>query len=308
MLATPGTLPIGANWAFQAKLDGIRLIAALSGGELRLRSRNEKDLTSGFPELRVLGEALRAAGTERVLLDGELVASGSGRVPSLGNLAGRIHRRTADDADVAANPVTYVIFDLLQSAGSPVMGQSYDRRQELLRDRVPPGPLWTIAENFDDGAALWEATAVQGLEGVVSKRRTSTYTPGVRSPNWIKSVHRSLTEVVIYGWRFEEGRRGSRIGSLMVARPHTGGLRAVGRVGSGMTQELSDALLPVLQSIEVDTPAVEPLEDPRGTAYWCDPILVAEVRHLGTTADGALRHPVLARVRSYITADDLDGS
>jgi len=307
MLATPGTLPIGENWTFQAKLDGIRLIASLNKGRLRLTSRNEKDLTSGFPEFRSLRDALLESGVDKIALDGELVGAATSGAPHLGDIASRIHRKNATAADVKAHPVTYVIFDILHLNTLNVMDRPYVARQEMLGQNMPTGPGWTIAANFDDGPSLWEATLAQGLEGVVSKRDTSTYQPGTRSPNWIKSVHRAITDVVIYGWRYEEGRRGKRIGSLMVGIPDLDGLRPVGRVGSGMTQDLSDALGPVFESIAQEQPAAPPSED-SGRYFWVEPILVVEVRHLGFTSDGSLRHPAILRVRSDITADDLEVS
>lgn len=305
MLATPGTLPSGPEWAFEVKFDGIRLLLALSQGRLRLQSRNDKDLTRSFPELAGLADALLASGHGAVLLDGELVSAIPGEVPSLGSIATRIHRQRPDARVVAATPVTYVVFDLLRLDGQDLTRLPYDERRAQLRELIQPSSRWCVADGYDDGSALWRATEEQGVEGVVAKRRSSTYQPGVRSRDWIKAVHRNTGEFVVGGWRLEPHR--SRIGALVVAEPRDGELVCVGRVGSGMTQATSDALAPVLAGIRRPDPPFEvpPLIDPDGATLWCEVCLVVEVRFLGFTPEGLLRAPVIVRLRPDRTAADL---
>lgn len=298
MLATPGQLPAGSEWVFQVKFDGIRLLAEQRGRDLRLLSRGGLDLTDRFPELRPLAAALADAGHDQVVLDGELVADHPGTVPTLQALAGRIQRVRPGGP---ATPVRFHAFDVLAADGTDVTARPYAERRDLLERVLPGDGCWSLVADFDDGAALLAATAEQGFEGVIAKRRDSPYRPGRRSSDWVKVVHRDTADFVIVGWRPEPSR--SRIGSLVVAEATGTGLRAVGRVGSGLTQAVSDALAPVLADLARPTAAVPVPGDAR--TRWCRPVLVVEVVHAGFTRDRQLRHPVLVRLRPDRIAADL---
>ena len=299
MLATPGPLPTGPEWAFEVKFDGIRLLADTRSGRTRLWSRNGRDLTRAFPELA----ALRRATPGGAVLDGELIA-GNARPPTLQALAPRINRTTADASLQRTCPVVYMVFDVLEVQGRDMTDRPFDERHALLTDLLDDSATWHVSDVFDDGAALWEATASAGMEGVVSKRRTSVYRPGVRSPDWIKTVHRSATDVVIIGWRPEAGGR-QRVGSLTVAVPSPGGLQYAGSVGSGLTGHLSEALLAVLPSIARTDPPVGLPDGVDPSIRWVDPVLVAAVDHLGTTRDGRLRQAAISALRPDVTVADL---
>lgn len=304
MLATPGPLPSGPQWAFEVKFDGIRLIADTRGGRTRLSSRNGRDLTAAFPEL----QALRDVTPGGAVLDGELIAR-TAAPPTLQALAPRIHRTRADRALQLASPVTYLIFDVMVVADRDVTHLPYTQRHQILDDLITGDPAWHVSEVFDDGPALWEATQQAAMEGVVAKRRDSRYRPGIRSKDWIKTVHRTTTDLVIIGWRPESGGR-RRVGSLVVAEASVDGLRYAGSAGSGLTAQLSQALLAVLPALARSTP---PIEVPAGLSpdtHWVDPVLVVSVTHLGVTTDGRLRQPTITALRPDLVAADLgaDGS
>lgn len=298
MLATPGPLPSGPDWSFEVKFDGIRLICTVVDGRPRLSSRNGKDLTSAFPELHPLATTL----PRDTVIDGELVSAAPG-VPTLQGVAPRIHRTNAAPSVQRAHPVRYVVFDLLRLAGADLLRQPLRERRAALHEALENTPNWTLSESFTDGAALSSATAEQGFEGVVAKRSTSPYQPGVRSRDWIKVVHRHTEDLVILGWRGESGGR-TRIGSLIVAEVSDGALRYAGSVGSGMTQTLSDALSGVLPSIARDSPFLSAPRDSHQWS-WVEPVLVVSVKYLGHTGEGQLRHPVIVALRPDLTAAEL---
>ncbi|WP_274534335.1 DNA polymerase ligase N-terminal domain-containing protein, partial [Saccharothrix sp. CB00851] len=131
MLATAAAeLPgPGSKWAFEFKWDGVRAIARVEGGRVRLTSRLGNDVTGTYPELQGLGEQL---GATQVLLDGEIVALEGGR-PSFGALQQRMHASAAQARRlVARTPVTFLVFDVLHLDGSPTLELPYSRRRELL--------------------------------------------------------------------------------------------------------------------------------------------------------------------------------
>ena len=302
MLATPGPLPSGTQWAFEPKFDGIRLICDITEAGIRLTSRSGRDLTSSFPEVVGLGDALARKGTTDALMDGELVAAGVA-VPRLGDIASRIHRAHPTPALIRSRPVRYVLFDLLRFARVNLTMQPLRVRRAQLEDLLPTGTAWSVIDVFDDGDALWRATAEQGMEGVVAKRWDSRYQPGVRSGDWVKSVHRSTQDLVIIGWRPQSGDP-RRVGSLVVAQPRSGTLQPVGAVGSGMTSDLSQALLSVLPQLARPQPPTA-VSDVPSDVRWVDPALVVAVRSLGRTSDGRLRQPTIVAIRPDLTLTDL---
>lgn len=151
-------------------------------------------------------------------------------IPSFAAIADRIHvRDPAVAAQLArARPVTLMVFDVLRLNGADLTGLPWHRRRASLEAMNLSGERLVLPATYLDGAALFEATSVQGLEGVVSKRRDAAYLPGRRSPAWLKVPHRPSLSVVIGGWRWLQGSS-TQIGSLLVGEP----VGAVGAVGTG---------------------------------------------------------------------------
>ena len=113
MLAETAERPFSRKgWLFEPKLDGYRVLAARSGAEPRLLTRNGNDCADGFPEVL---RAVAALPFERLVLDGEVVALDDRGRPSFQRLQGRARlRRPIDIRHAAVNtPVTYYAFDLL---------------------------------------------------------------------------------------------------------------------------------------------------------------------------------------------------
>ena len=143
----------------------MRALGYVEGGRLRLASRNGRDITPRYPELRELGRAL---GSHEAVLDGEVVSFGPDGKPSFQRLQGRMHLASENAVRRMSQrePVTYVIFDLLFLDGHSLMALPYEERRERLVELGLNGPAWqTPAHRVGDGAPLLEATRMQGLEG-----------------------------------------------------------------------------------------------------------------------------------------------
>lgn len=173
MLATPGRLPQGPDWVYEVRWDGLRLLADVSEGRVRLTGVEGRELTGVLPEL----DELRGL-TPDVLLDGEVVVLANG-VPSPRALAERLRGNPQW-------PVAYLVSDVLRLYGVPLLERPLGERRGTLERlnfarlrRVQISPLYT------DGSALLAAVAEQGMAGVIAKRRYAPYQPGVRSPDWI---------------------------------------------------------------------------------------------------------------------------
>ncbi|WP_326561324.1 non-homologous end-joining DNA ligase [Micromonospora sp. NBC_01796] len=302
MLAMTGELPSGPGWAYEFKWDGVRALAQINDGAVRLFARSGSEITAAYPELVPLGAQVPDA-----LLDGEVVVLTDTGQPSFTALAERMHvREPGRAARLAATvPVTYMIFDVLRLAGADLTRQPYEQRRATLDGLGLGGARWAAPPVFPDGPATYEAAGEHGLEGVVAKRLESVYRPGIRSPDWLKVKLEVTGDFVIGAWR--PGAR--RLGGLLVGVPAPDGrLIFRGRVGGGIGAAAERELLAVLEPLRVDTaPFVDtvPREDAKG-AIWVRPEIVVEVKYGQRTPDGRLRFPRLRRLRPDKTAEEVD--
>jgi bifunctional non-homologous end joining protein LigD len=305
MLARTGPLPRDdENWAYEIKWDGVRAIAFVQGGRLRLQARTGRDVTPRYPELRPIAEAL--AGHE-VILDGEVVAFDGAR-PSFQKLQSRMHltsehavRRLARE-----DPVHYIAFDLLYLDGRSLMDLRYDERRAKLAELELQGPTWQApAHHVGDGAALLEATRAQQLEGVIAKRLDSAYLPGRRTSGWVKVKNIGTTDVVIGGWLPGEGNRTGRLGALVIGIPDEEGvLRYAGRVGTGFNQAELVRLGGMLESLATSESPFVGRQPPKLTRF-VEPRLVARVVFTERTQGGTLRQPSYKGLRDDVAPEDV---
>jgi len=306
MLARTGALPKDDHkWAYEIKWDGVRGIAYIDGGRLRLEARTGRDITSRYPELRELGRAL--AGRQAVL-DGEVVAFDADGRPSFQKLQGRMHL-TSEHAVrrlSQSDPVHYVVFDLLWLDGRSLMELPYTERREQLVELGLSGPTWrTPANHAGDGAAMLEASRAQGLEGIIAKRLDCGYTPGRRSPGWVKVKNVRETDVVIGGWLPGEGKRSGRLGALVVGFYEDGELKYAGRVGTGFDEAELNRLGRLFEGLSRDDSPFSGRQPPRET-HFVDPVLIAHVGYGEWTQTRTLRHPRYLGLRDDIDPESVE--
>ena len=295
MLASPGALPPPEQeqrWAFEMKWDGVRAVVYLDRGDLRVLTRNDREVAATYPELAGLAHQLR---DHRMILDGEVVAFDEAGRPSFGELQARMHVRAPGRALLDRVPVSLLVFDLLHVDGTSLVGAPYDERRSALEELDLAGDRWAVPPAFDgQGAEALAASKAQGLEGVLAKRHDSVYLPGRRSPYWIKVKHVRMQEVVVGGWSPGAGRRQGGIGSLLLGVPDQDGrLVYAGHVGTGFSDRVLADLGTRLRAAERST---SPFADevPRAhakDAHWVTPRLVGEVTFSEWTRDGMMRHP-----------------
>lgn len=298
MLATAGEAFDNADWLFELKYDGYRVMIDKTVNGVVLRSRNGHDLTARFPE--IAGSALRIL-PERYLMDGELVVLNSDGVPDFSLLQSRAKLTgTLEVARAAIEmPCTYFAFDLLCLGDGK--GNELDlrrvpllkRKQQLQKLLPPQGSIRYSDHVVKEGRSTYEAAVQLGLEGIVAKRRDSRYESG-RSKAWIKVRHAKTADFVILGTI--ANRNNSRdIGSLALGEYRGGELIYVGRAGSGLNAEMRRTLADLLVG-PVERPDYVPADQAEKVS-WVEPTLAVEVAFKEYTPDGRLRHPVIQRLR-----------
>ncbi|SDT41082.1 ATP-dependent DNA ligase [Microlunatus soli] len=308
MLATTATSAEFSNpedWAFEMKWDGVRAVCYIAGGQAKILSRRGLDTSTSYPEIV---DALRQLDVQDAVLDGEIVALDDQGRPSFGRLQNRIN--LSNPADVRAarrtTPVQLVIFDVMRLNGKSLIKRSYEQRRAELEKLITGGRI-QLPPSFDgDLESATTAAQALGMEGVVAKRRNSTYQAGSRGRTWLKIKYFHTQEVVIGGWRTGNGRRADTVGSLLIGVPEGGRLRYVGRVGSGFADaELERITGQFAEMARQDCPLDDvPAIDARD-AHWVEPILVGEVSYGEWTDDHRLRHPVWRGWRPDKSPDDV---
>ena len=308
MLAMTADEPFDSpQFTYEAKWDGVRTLAFVDGGEVRLQTRNLLDCTKQYPEAHGAAEAL--TGGYQAILDGEVVAFDEKGVPSFQRLQPRMHQ--TDEGAISrlrkSVPVIYEVFDLLYLDGEDLRRQPLrDRRRRLEAALEPMGAI-RLSEGFPgNGVALFRAVQEQGLEGIVAKRLDAPYVSG-RSAAWVKVKAFKTMDCVIGGWTAGQGGRHSTLGALIVGIYRDGALIPVGHVGSGFDDRTLRDLLATLQEHQSPTSpfAVAPkLNQP---ATWGFPDLVCEVRYAELTRDGTLRQPVYLGLRSDVDPKECTG-
>ena len=271
MLATSGRLPADHDrWAFEPKWDGFRAIVHVNR-RVVVWSRRGTDLSDRFPELAGLLSAVPAD----TVLDGELVVLvGAGRTDFEAirrrGLLGQVEEQA-----------TFVAFDVLRLAGRGLIAERFLARRAMLEGLGLSGGGWcTTPSHQGDGAALFDATREQGLEGVVAKRLDAPYRPGVRTKLWVKTKHWVTDRFLVGGVIV-----GEEHSVILVGVPASGGLTY-----AGVVEVFGEGPLAAILSV-ARARASSPFTGwtPRG--LWLEPEVEVEVRHL---AQGpGLRHAVL---------------
>ncbi|MFJ6025385.1 DNA ligase D [Brevundimonas sp. NPDC092305] len=281
--------PGGAGWAHEIKFDGYRVQIATGGGKAKLYTRRGHDWSDKFPEV-----VADAASWPDGVVDGELCALDADHMPDFSALQAAI-------ADRKTSALIYFAFDLLTEGAEDLRALPLSHRKARLQahlDRIPKsaGKRIRYVDHFaTTGAAILESACRMDLEGVISKKLDAPYSAG-RSTTWLKSKCRGRDEVVIGGWSSENG---SRFRSLLVGVKEEGGLRYLGRVGTGYSQPLLKTLLPALKSAASDKSPFAGKSAPRGgrDIHWLRPVLVAELEHGGYTESGSLRQAAFKGLR-----------
>jgi DNA ligase D-like protein (predicted ligase) len=290
----------GEDWLLERKFDGERCVGRKEGGEVRLESRTAKDLTGTYPEVR---SALARQRHRELVLDGEVVAF-DGEQTSFSRLQQRLGVTNPSAERLAANPVVYCVFDLLELDGGDLTGLPLLERRARLAEAIRPSAALQLSEAWrEDSQKRFAQACRAGWEGLIAKRVAAPYVSG-RSRDWLKLKCVWEQEFVISGYTDPSGSR-TDFGALLVGYYEDGGLRYAGRVGTGYTAATLRALGARLRKLEIsESPFVDARPVPKGT-HWTRPELVAEIGFAEWTKDGRLRQPRFLGLRDDKRATDV---
>jgi DNA ligase D-like protein (predicted ligase) len=276
----------GEDWLLERKFDGERCIARKAGGEVRLESRTAKDLTGTYPEVR---SALARQRLRDLVLDGEVVAFDAEQT-SFSRLQQRLGVTNPSAERVAANPVVYCVFDLLELDGDDLRHLPLLERRARLTDAIRPSAALQLSEAWrDDSQKRFAQACRAGWEGLIAKRAAAPYVSG-RSRDWLKLKCVWEQEFVIGGYTDPSGSR-TDFGALLVGYYEDGRLRYAGKVGTGYSAATLRELGARLRKLETpESPFVDARPIPKG-AHWTRSELVAQIGFAEWTNDGRLRQP-----------------
>ncbi|UYQ73886.1 DNA ligase D [Pelagibacterium flavum] len=290
------SVPTGNDWLFEMKYDGYRCVAAVSGENVRLYTRNGLDWTDKFASLVAPMSMLTKSSA---LLDGEICAFDESGKTSFSTLKSRLSE---------GGPLVYFAFDLLEIDGKSLRSKPLSERKAALEDllgrRTRHDPIQFSPDIAGKGEEVFSAICEAGHEGIIAKRETAPYRSG-RGKSWLKVKCTLRQEFVIVGWSPSEKRRGV-FASLLLATQEDGKLVYRGRVGTGFSDDLRSNLQAMLEKDARKTAPLSgvPREMARG-AHWVSPRHLAEIAYTELTPDGVLRHPSFLGLREDKLAKDI---
>ncbi len=296
LLLRTDALPSGDGWLYELKLDGFRAIGFKRDRALHLRSRNNNDFSARYPGVF---KALAKLPNDTVI-DGEILALDKDGRPSFHAL---------QNFGSGAAAVVYYVFDVMILNGRDVMREPLEVRRELLENKVLPKLSEPIryAPSLDaELPVLIQSVKEQGFEGLVAKRRSSVYEPGLRSGAWMKMRVNRGQEFVIGGYT-----RGTNTFDALIFGYYEGDkLIYVARTRSGFTSATRAHLSKKFKGLEVaECPFVNLPEEKSGRwgqgltrakmaqCQWLKPVLVGQFEFLEWTADDHLRHSKFVGLR-----------
>ena len=286
-----------AGWLFEDKYDGIRTICYIKGGKVTLYSRNQKEMTARYPEMRDMPKWIDA---KEAILDGEIIVVNKAGTASFQDLQARFG---VTDMDVIrhltkSQKIVMYVFDLLYVDGYNLMGSRLLDRKEALKKILKKRASFQVApHNFKDGIKRFRAAEKKKLEGIVAKNAESPYVQK-RSNEWLKIKTTQRQEAVIVGYTRPEGSR-EYFGALHLGLYDGKRLVSAGKVGTGFNHKLLKEIYDKMRPLRIDHPPFDdtPRELRRADVQWLKPKLVCEVKFSERTGEGSFRHPSFVGLR-----------
>jgi bifunctional non-homologous end joining protein LigD len=290
-------------WLFEVKWDGIRAICTIGkSGKYELISRNRLSLNAKFPELEGLSSDFSGP---PLVIDGEIVSLDAKGRSSFQRLQRRF--KPGSGGSSGEGHIVYSVFDLLYDGTHDLRDAPLEERKAALAGTIKPKAKLVIFSKhvIGTGKRLFAEARRQSLEGIVAKRRDSTYQER-RSRDWLKIKTHLEQEFVVGGWTEPQGSR-KEFGALLLGVYERGSLVFCGAVGTGFDSSTLQQVMRKLKPLATARCPFKPPPPPivARTAHWVRPKLVAEIKFGEWTSDGQLRQPVFLGLRTDKDAKDV---
>jgi bifunctional non-homologous end joining protein LigD len=298
MLATLVDAPFNdPDWQYEVKWDGYRALAFVNKGEVEIFSRNNKSFNEKFyPIYKLLQES-----NINAVLDGEiLVLDEKGR----SNFSDLQNWRSEADGELV-----FYVFDVLWYDGKDLMELPLNQRQAILKEILPANDdHLRLSQVFNaNGIEFFQAAEKMGLEGIIAKKKSSTYSPDNRSKQWLKIKVHKRQEVVIGGFTKNDDTN-KQFSSLLLGVFEGGAFQYVGKVGTGFSDKVQKEMMEQFKPLISDESPFTTIPNvnkasrfrpnpPKAKATWLKPELVCEVAFSEVTSDGVFRHPSFQGMR-----------
>jgi bifunctional non-homologous end joining protein LigD len=273
-------------------------------GRVELRSRNDKDFSVRYNAIIKALEKL----PDQTVIDGEIVALDEEGRPSFNLLQNYGSSRAS---------IVYFVFDVLTLRGKSLMDEPLTKRRDLLREKVLTklGEPVRFSPDLDAGLPdLIESVKAEGLEGLVAKRRNSSYEPGQRSGAWQKMRINQGQELVIGGYT----PSAKNFDALVLGYYDNGNLIYAARTRSGFTPALREHVFDKLRKLEIAKCPFSNLPEKSGGRWgqgltaekmkecrWLKPITVGQFEFVEWTPENHLRHSKFIALRDDTKAADV---
>lgn len=268
------------KYIYEIKFDGIRAIIFASPKEFYIMSRNNKDLTNMYPELK----SIQSLVTKKVIFDGEIIATEDG-MPSFSKLQTRNHLKSQDKINEQAKkePVNFIAFDILYE-NKNLTDLPLLKRKEILNNYKDTDVFIKTKYIQNEGTKLFKSVKNVGLEGIVAKNIDSKYHINSRTNDFIKIKNIQRDEFIIGGYIEKK----NNVVSLLLGEYKKNKLVYVGKVTMGKKHEL-------YQKLQKAKKVSSKFSNCEEEGIFVKPIYKCYVKYLERTKDNHLRHPVFQK-------------
>jgi DNA ligase 1 len=227
--------------ALEYKLDGARIQVHKVDDDVKVYSRNLRDVTIAVPEVVAVARAISA---RELIVDGEAIVLGAGGTPVPFQITMRRFGRKAAVVDRLREelPITPFLFDVLYLDGESLLDEPLSRRAALLAERAPSANVVPriVTANVDVAAAFARQALATGHEGVMAKAVDGLYAAGRRGAAWLKVKEAHTLDLVILAAEWGSGRRRGTLSNLHLGArdDERGGFVMLGKTFKGLTDEM----------------------------------------------------------------------
>jgi len=182
---------IEEGFVYEVKYDGFRAILNWTKDDIKLVSKNNKDLTNLFPEIVTFCKDKQSRFNDLLplTLDGELVILNNNYQAnfSLLQTRGRLKKQVNIQKEAKTRPATFMAFDIIQCKGSNQANISYIERKKTLKKVLSiPENVISYVPYFTHSKQIWDLTFLYKGEGIIAKRKNSQYSHGKKHHDWFK--------------------------------------------------------------------------------------------------------------------------